>query len=112
MELATVAFTVQVESAPLEATNPDASSPPVTVNRSEIEQTPGADRSSSLAFITDFVPGSYLLHDHLHMRGGHQVSWLVDGVPVPNTNISSNVGRALDPKRHGNGRGVAGRIFV
>src|SRR4051812_14676771 len=32
------------------------------------------------------------------MRGGHQVSWLVDGVPVPNTNIPSNMGRALDPK--------------
>jgi outer membrane receptor protein involved in Fe transport len=38
------------------------------------------------------------LHDHLHMRGGHKVSWLVDGVPVPNTNLSSNIGRQLDPK--------------
>jgi hypothetical protein len=70
----------------------------VTVEALEIQHTPGAERTSSLAFITNFVPGSYLLHDHLHIRGGHQVSWLVDGVPVPNTNISSNVGRALDPK--------------
>ena len=67
----------------------------------EIQHTPGADRTSSLAFITNFGPGSYLLHDHLHMRGGHQVSWLVDGVPIPNANISSNVGRALDPKDRG-----------
>src|SRR5262249_733138 len=30
--------------------------------------------------------------------GGHQVSWLVDGVPVPNTNIATNVGPQFDPK--------------
>ena len=78
--------------------NQDASSPPVTVEESQILHTPGADRAASIAFITDYVPGSFLLHDHLHMRGGHQVSWLVDGVPVPNTNLSSNIGRQLDPK--------------
>ena len=85
-------------TAPLEITNPDSSHRPITVSELEIQHTPGAERTSSLAFITGFVPGAYLLHDHLHMRGGHQVSWLVDGVPVPNTTISSNVGRALDPK--------------
>jgi outer membrane cobalamin receptor len=87
--------TVTTEVAPV---NQDASSPPVTVEESEILHTPGADRAASIAFITDYVPGSFLLHDHLHMRGGHQVSWLVDGVPVPNTNLSSNIGRQLDPK--------------
>ena len=34
----------------------------------------------------------------LHMRGGHQVDWLIDGVPVPNTNIASNLGPQIDPK--------------
>jgi outer membrane receptor protein involved in Fe transport len=34
----------------------------------------------------------------LHIRGGHQVSWLLDGVPVPNTSIASNVGPQFDPK--------------
>ena len=48
--------------------------------------------------ITDFVPGSYITHDQLHIRGGHQTSWLVDGVPVPNTNIASNLGPQFDPK--------------
>ena len=48
--------------------------------------------------ITDYVPGAYMVHDQLHIRGGHQVSWLVDGVPVPNTNIASNVGPQFDPK--------------
>jgi len=32
------------------------------------------------------------------MRGGHQVTWEVDGVPVPNTNIASNAGPQFDPK--------------
>jgi outer membrane receptor protein involved in Fe transport len=81
-----------------EPVNTDASSPPVTVSASDILHTPGADRSASIAFITNYVPGSFLLHDHLHIRGGHQVSWLVDGVPVPNTNLSSNIGRQVDPK--------------
>src|SRR5207245_49802 len=81
LTLAGVESTVSVtaEAAPV---NQDASSPPVTVEESDILHTPGADRAASIAFITDYVPGSFLLHDHLHMRGGHQVSWLVDGVPV------------------------------
>jgi outer membrane receptor protein involved in Fe transport len=68
------------------------------VARSDIEQSPGATRTNSLAMITNFVPGAYVVHDQLHIRGGHQVSWLVDGVPVPNTSIASNVGPQFDPK--------------
>ena len=78
--------------------NPESATTQATINRKEIEYTPGADRTNSLAMITDFVPGAYLVHDQLHIRGGHQVSWLVDGVPVPNTNIASNVGPQFDPK--------------
>ncbi len=48
--------------------------------------------------ITDYVPGAYITHDQLHIRGGHQTSWLVDGVPVPNTNIATNLGPQFDPK--------------
>jgi outer membrane cobalamin receptor len=68
------------------------------VARDEIEHTPGALRTNSLEMVTQYVPGSYMIHDQLHIRGGHQVSWLVDGVPVPNTNIASNVGPQFDPK--------------
>ena len=67
-------------------------------DRLQIQETPGASRSNSLAMITDFVPGAYLTHDQLHIRGGHQMSWLIDGVPIPNTNIASNVGPQVDPK--------------
>jgi outer membrane cobalamin receptor len=48
--------------------------------------------------ITAYVPGAYMVHDQLHIRGGHQVSWLLDGVPVPNTSIATNVGPQFDPK--------------
>lgn len=68
------------------------------VTRDEIDRTPGAIRTNSLDVVTQFVPGSYVIHDQLHIRGGHQVSWLVDGVPVPNTNIATTVGPQFDPK--------------
>jgi hypothetical protein len=39
-----------------------------------------------------------MTHDQLHVRGGHQVTWAIDGVPIPNTNIASNIGPQIDPK--------------
>lgn len=81
-----------------EAVATDSSTPTTLVDRLEIAQTPGASQSNSLAMITNFVPGAYITHDQLHIRGGHQTSWLVDGVPVPNTNIASNLGPQFDPK--------------
>lgn len=69
-----------------------------TVNREQIADTPGATQTNSMAAITNYVPGAYVVHDQLHIRGGHQVSWLLDGVPVPNTSIASNVGPQFDPK--------------
>ena len=76
----------------------DSATPITLVSRLDIERTPGADRTNSMAMITDYVPGSYVTHDQLHIRGGHQTTWLVDGVPVPNTNIASNIGPQFDPK--------------
>jgi hypothetical protein len=51
-----------------------------------------------MEMITDYVPASYVTHDMLHMMGGHQVKWLIDGVPIPNTNIATNLGPQIDPK--------------
>src|ERR1700691_5639483 len=78
--------------------NVDSVTPTTLVNRADIAQTPGADRTNSLAMITDYVPAAYVTHDMLHMRGGHQVDWLIDGVPIPNTNIATNLGPQIDPK--------------
>jgi hypothetical protein len=89
--------TVTVSGEP-EAVPTDSATPVTLVSRLDVARTPGASRSNSLAMITDYVPGAYVTHDQLHIRGGHQTSWLVDGVPVPNTNIASNIGPQFDPK--------------
>jgi outer membrane cobalamin receptor len=78
--------------------NPKTVTTESLVTRRDIDEIPGALRSNSLDAITQFVPGAVLVHDQLHIRGGHQMSWLVDGVPVPNTNIASNIGPQFDPK--------------
>ncbi len=78
--------------------SPDVVTPTTIVSREEIRTTPGAGLSNSLNLITDYVPGAWVAHDQLHVRGGHQVAWAIDGVPIPNTNIASNVGPQIDPK--------------
>ncbi len=88
---------VNVEDQAL-AVNPETMTPSTIVSRKEISETPGADLSNSLNMITDYVPGAWIAHDQLHLRGGHQVTWAIDGVPIPNTNIASNVGPQIDPK--------------
>jgi outer membrane receptor protein involved in Fe transport len=97
LKLATASETVEVTDEPL-TVHPTSSTTATLISRAQIAQTPGADQSNSLAMITSSVPSAYMVHDQLHIRGGHQVSWLLDGVPVPNTNIASNVGPQFDPK--------------
>jgi hypothetical protein len=97
LTIATVNQTTVV-SAQADVANVDSVTPTTLINRENIAQTPGANRTNSLAMITDYVPGAYVTHDMLHMRGGHQVDWLIDGVPIPNTNIASNLGPQIDPK--------------
>lgn len=70
----------------------------VFINQNQISRYAGVDASNSFKIITGFVPGSYMVHDQLHVRGGHQVTWAIDGVPLPNTNIASNVGPQFNPK--------------
>jgi len=77
--------------------NPESSTTQTLTSRLDIIRTPDADRSGSLAMITDNVPGAFVMHDHLHSRGGHGVTWEVDGVPVPNSNLAT-VGSQFDPK--------------
>lgn len=96
LNLAGAKETVNVSGAPVIAPT-DSATPTTLISRPDIERTPGVSRSNSLAMITDYVPGAYVTHDQLHIRGGHQTSWLVDGVPVPNTNIASNLGPQIDP---------------
>src|SRR5882762_9341345 len=91
----TESITVSADAGPAQL---ESITPTTLVNRLEISDTPGASRTNSLTLITDYVPGSYVVHDQLHVRGGHQVTWLIDGVAIPNTNIASNLGPQVDPK--------------
>jgi hypothetical protein len=89
---------VTVSAAPGSVNPTDSSTPVSLVSRTDIRLTPGADRTNGMEMITDYVPAAYVTHDMLHMRGGHQVEWLIDGVPIPNTNIATNLGPQIDPK--------------
>jgi hypothetical protein len=97
LEVAAIKQSVTVTSNASEA-NVDSITPTTLIGREDIAHTPGADRTNSMAMITNFVPGAYMTHDMLHMRGGHELSWMIDGVNIPNTNIASNIAPQIDPK--------------
>ncbi len=90
--------TVVVEGLEPSLSASDTVTPTALITRADIDQTPGASRTVGMEMITDYVPGAYIAHDMLHMRGGHQTSWLIDGIAIPNTKIASNVGPQIDPK--------------
>jgi len=87
--------TVTVSAAPAQT---ETTTTTTNVNLQEIESAPGGTLSNSLAMITNYTPGAYYTHDQLHIRGGHQVSWLIDGVSIPNTAIASNIGPQINPR--------------
>jgi len=97
LKLPVMKQTVEVRGS-VETIETETSATGTMISREQIERAPGADRSNSLAMITDFVPSAYVSHNMLHVRGGHEVSWWVDGVPVPNMSIASNVAPQFDPK--------------
>ncbi len=97
LDLAPVTSSVDVSGAASRLST-QTSTVRTNVATEQILQTPGADQTNSLAMITDFTPGAYMVHDMLHMRGGHQVNWFFDGIPVINTNIAANVAPLINPK--------------
>ena len=97
LQVASANEKVTVSGAPAVAAT-DSFTPTTLVSRLDIERTPGADATNSMAMITDYVPGAYVTHDMLHMRGGHQTTWLLDGIPIINTAIAQNLGPQFDPK--------------
>ncbi len=97
MEVAAVGTTVQV-AAEVEDLTTEAGTRTTVVSREDIARYAGADETNSFRIVTEFIPGAYMVHDQLHVRGGHQVTWAIDGVPLPNTNIAANVGPQFNPK--------------
>ncbi len=114
-----VASTTQSVTVESSATPVDSMTTATLVTRAMIDHTPGAGRTLGMQMITDYVPGAYMTHNQLHIRGGHQVSWLIDGVSIPNTKIAANVGPQIDPKdinsletqRGSYGAGVGDRTY-
>lgn len=98
MSVESASQTVTVTAGATSSMSVDSVTPTTTITRQMIDETPGASRTLGMQMITDYVPGSYMSHDMLHIRGGHQTSWLIDGVSIPNTKIASNVGPQIDPK--------------
>jgi hypothetical protein len=88
---------VTVTETPGQVTT-DSATPTTMLSREEIERTPGAGLTNDMEMITDYVPATYVTHDMLHMLGGHQYEWLIDGVPIPNTNIATNLGPQIYPR--------------
>jgi outer membrane receptor protein involved in Fe transport len=97
LQLAGIKQTVEVSGA-ANKLGTQSSTVQTLVSPQEIMRTPGADQTNSLAMITDYVPGAVVVHDMLHMRGGHQVNWFFDGIPVINTSIAANVAPLINPK--------------
>ena len=98
MKLAIAGLAQSVDvTAQIQAINPESSGTETLTHRDDILLQPLADRSGSLGMITNNVPGTFVMHDHLHSRGGHGVTWQIDGVPVPNSNLASS-GAQFDPK--------------
>ncbi len=97
LAVATKKEEVTVTASP-EDLNPDSPRRDLMISQKQIFEYAGVNSSTSFKMITDFVPGSYMVHDQLHVRGGHQVTWAIDGVPIPNTNIASTVGPQFNPK--------------
>src|SRR4029077_19584716 len=96
LAIAGLAQSVDVQTM-VQTVNPESSATETLTHREDILLQPSTDRSGSLAMITNNVPGTYVMHDHLHSRGGHGVTWEIDGVPVPNSNLASS-GAQFDPK--------------
>ncbi|HUV97286.1 MAG TPA: carboxypeptidase regulatory-like domain-containing protein, partial [Acidobacteriaceae bacterium] len=97
LQVGTIQQSVQI-TANANVVNGNSVTPTTLINRKAIDRTPAGNLTDSLSMITDYVPGAYMVHDMLHIRGGHQVSWEIDGVEIPNTNIADNLGPQIDPK--------------
>ncbi|HVG21613.1 MAG TPA: TonB-dependent receptor [Blastocatellia bacterium] len=79
-------------TAPPGVMGTETATPTTLVSKEQIQNTTGATRTGSAKAITSYVPGSYVIHNQLHVHGGHQVTWLIDGVPIPSTNGGVDVG--------------------
>jgi hypothetical protein len=82
------------------ATEPAAPPPSsrVRISRQQMARIPGAFQAGSMAAVTEMTPSAVIVHDQLHVRGGHEVGYEIDGAPVPTDSIGTNLSLLFDPK--------------
>ena len=97
MGIATVSANAEVVGTPVTA-SVDSMTTMSMLSRADIQSTPGADRTDSMAMITDNVPGAYMVHDMLHIRGGHQFSGSSTACPFPTPISPTTSGRRSIPR--------------
>ena len=68
------------------------------VTREDLLRMPGALEAGSLSALLETTPSAVVAHDQLHVRGGHQIGFMIDGVPVPSNSIGQNFALMFDPK--------------
>lgn len=68
------------------------------VTREDLLRMPGALEAGSLSALLETTPSAVVAHDQLHVRGGHQIGFTIDGVPVPSNSVGQNLALMFDPK--------------
>lgn len=68
------------------------------ITRNDLQHVPGALAVGSYAALLETTPSTVVNHDLIHVRGGHQVGFEVDGVPVPINSVGTNLALLFDPK--------------
>jgi hypothetical protein len=76
---------------------PASSATQVVVSGRRLEQTPGATLNIMEA-LKNTVPGAVEASEHLHFHGGHEVGYLVNGVPIPDNSVFGQFSSLMDPK--------------
>ena len=68
------------------------------VTREDLLHMPGALETGSMSALLETTPSAVIAHDQLHVRGGHQIGFMIDGVPVPSNSVGQNLALMFDPK--------------
>jgi len=68
------------------------------ITREDLLRMPGALETGSVAALLETTPSAVVAHDQLHVRGGHQIGFMIDGVPVPSNSVGQNLALMFDPK--------------
>lgn len=96
LQLGGISETVTVTGKPSEDIVPGTSR--TLISQGDLDRIPGAVQSGSFAALVETTPSAVVAHDQVHIRGGHQVAYQIDGVPVPSNSVGANFALLFDLK--------------